>query len=221
MCRLVALVRRDRDFKDLELVVISGRRRQQLTGRSVCGHHGRESDHMIRRGGLWQYQADMLNDKRTSDRVSGRQCTVYRRVSPESFACTNVAMHVSDPRFLQLLNARCHQVGVHARCRRKSGLRASSQCLSLDVAPPWTHEPALDSMPCIQQFIHQCESCCRAIYSSLTSDHAPPELYSLYSVIQRYTAYTACCILYSYTAYTLYSSIQSPSDFCRPSHLPI
>ena len=47
-------------------------------------------------------------------------------------------------------------------------------------------------------------TCCRALYSSLTSNHASPELYSLYSFIQR-------CVLYSYTAYTLYSTVQSPS----------
>ena len=56
----------------------------------------------------------------------------------------------------------------------------------------------------IQQIIQQ-KASCRALYSSLTSNHAPPELYSLYSTIQR-------CILYSYTAYTVYSAIQSPSD---------
>jgi hypothetical protein len=122
-------------------------------------------------------------------------------------------MQVSDPRLLQLLNARCRQMVIEVECRRKSAVRVISQCRSLDVAPRWTHEPALYSTPRIQEFI-QCESCCRALYSSLTSDHAPPELYSLYSVIQRYTAYTACCILYSYTAYTLYSSIQSPSGLC-------
>ena len=55
----------------------------------------------------------------------------------------------------------------------------------------------------LQQFIQR-ETCCRALYSVPSSNHAPPELYSLYSVIQR-------CILYSYTAYTLYSAIQSPS----------
>ena len=55
----------------------------------------------------------------------------------------------------------------------------------------------------IQEIIQQ-KASCRALYSSLTSDHASPELYSLYSVIQR-------CILYSYTAYTVYSTIQSPS----------
>ena len=69
---------------------------------------------------------------------------------------------------------------------------------------------ALYSTPRIQQFI-QCESCCRALYSYLTSNHAPPELYSLYSFIQLYTALYTSCILYSYTAYTLYSTIQSPS----------
>ena len=53
-------------------------------------------------------------------------------------------------------------------------------------------------------------TCCRALYSSLTSFHHSPELYSLYSIIQR-------CILYSYTAYTLYSTIQSPSvTFTHP-----
>ena len=42
----------------------------------------------------------------------------------------------------------------------------------------------------------------------------PPELYSLrvYNFIQRYTALYKDCILYSYTAYTVYSAIQSPSD---------
>ena len=37
-------------------------------------------------------------------------------------------------------------------------------------------------------------------------------LYSLYSFIQLYTALYKDCILYSYTAYTVYSAIQSPSD---------
>ena len=47
-------------------------------------------------------------------------------------------------------------------------------------------------------------------------NHAPLELYSLYSVIQR-------CILYSYTAYTVYSAVQSPSvtalDVCECARL--
>ena len=47
-------------------------------------------------------------------------------------------------------------------------------------------------------------TCCRALYSVPASNHAPPELYSLYSIIQR-------CILYSYTAYTLYDTGYSTS----------
>ena len=55
----------------------------------------------------------------------------------------------------------------------------------------------------------------RYLYSVPSSDHAPPELYSLYSqLIQLYTALYSViqrlykdCILYSYTAYTLYSAI--------------
>jgi hypothetical protein len=65
----------------------------------------------------------------------------------------------------------------------------------------------------IQQIIQQ-KTCCRALYSSLTSNHASPELYSLYAAYTAYTAYTALiqrCILYSYTAYTVYSTIHSPS----------
>ena len=41
---------------------------------------------------------------------------------------------------------------------------------------------------------------CRAIYSSLTSNHAPSELYSLYSVIQRYTA---LCTIQLYSLYSI------------------
>ena len=40
---------------------------------------------------------------------------------------------------------------------------------------------------------------CRAIYSAHTSDHTLPERYSLYSIIQRYTA------LYTIQLYSLYS----------------
>ena len=51
---------------------------------------------------------------------------------------------------------------------------------------------------------------CRALYSTLTSNHAPPELYS---VIQRYTALYSV-VYYTATAYTIeytqYSAIQSP-----------
>ena len=50
----------------------------------------------------------------------------------------------------------------------------------------------------IQEIIQQ-KASCRALYSTLTSNHAPPELYSLYSVIQRYTA------LYTIQLYSLYS----------------
>ena len=49
-------------------------------------------------------------------------------------------------------------------------------------------------------------TCCRALYSRHASDRAPPELYSIYSFIQR-------CILYSYTAYTVYTPPPDGSYF--------
>ena len=50
----------------------------------------------------------------------------------------------------------------------------------------------------IQQIIQQ-KASCRALYSVPTSNHAPPELHSLYSFIQHYTA------LYIIQLYSLYS----------------
>ena len=78
-------------------------------------------------------------------------------------------------------------------------------------APPDTsqHHPTPPGSPMLlasrtSSHLPSRRTCCRALYSVRASNHAPPELYSLYSIIQR-------CILYSYTAYTLYSTIQSPS----------
>ena len=66
----------------------------------------------------------------------------------------------------------------------------------------------------IQQIIQQ-KASCRALYSVPSSNHAPPELYSTLQLIQLYTALYKDCILYSYTAYTVYSAIQSPSVWAQ------
>ena len=53
-------------------------------------------------------------------------------------------------------------------------------------------------------------TCCRALYSSLTSDHHSPELYSLYSIIQHYTA------LYSVVYYTAIQLIHYTALYNHP-----
>ena len=65
--------------------------------------------------------------------------------------------------------------------------------------------------PCLPGVIHTCLHGERAVERGYTAPSHP------ITGLQSYTGYTALyniiqrCILYSYTAYTLYSTIQSPS----------
>ena len=72
-------------------------------------------------------------------------------------------------------------------------------------APPDTsqHHPTPPGSPMLlasrtSSHLPSRRTCCRALYSVRASNHAPPELYSLYSIIQHYTA------LYTIQLYSLY-----------------
>ena len=76
----------------------------------------------------------------------------------------------------------------------------------------WGCPAVLDDVggPCLPSLLHTLLHSERAVERYTAPSHPTTVLqssthYSLYSVIQR-------CILYSYTAYTVYSTIQSPSE---------
>ena len=93
-------------------------------------------------------------------------------------------------------------------------------------APPDTsqHHPTPPGSPMLlasrtSSHLPSRRTCCRALYSVRGSNHAPPELYSLYSIIQHYTA------LYSVVYYTAIQLIHYIALYNHPliwrSHAPM
>ena len=98
---------------------------------------------------------------------------------------------------------------------KKSGKTWSPSTIQLTVHPqiPPNTIPHLLGRPCcwLPGLLHICLHGERAVerYTASPLPTTPLQSYTayVYSIIQR-------CILYSYTAYTLYSTIQSPSGVC-------